>query len=111
MNKNNSLPSIFRWTSFLSIILIWTLLSFFIDHRLFASPLSVLNDIWYHLSKGELIDDTLITLARAGSSFVIAMILGSIIGVQVGPDRRKLIDSYLNQNPLFEEPLGIEFLH
>ena len=32
-----------------------------------------------------------------------------IIGVQVGPDRRKLIDSYLNQNPLFEEPLGIEY--
>ncbi len=80
MNKNNSLPSLFRWLSFLSIILIWTLLSFFVEHRLFASPLNVLNDIWYHLSKGELIDDTLITLARAGTSFFIAMILGSIIG-------------------------------
>ena len=80
MSKINSLPSIIRWISFLTIILIWTLLSFFIDHRLFASPLSVINDIWYHLREGELIDDTLITLARAGTSFAIAMVLGSVIG-------------------------------
>ncbi|MBI29044.1 MAG: putative aliphatic sulfonates transport permease protein SsuC [Alphaproteobacteria bacterium MarineAlpha5_Bin11] len=80
MNKNNSLPKLYRWASFLCIILIWTILSFLIEHRLFASPLSVLNDIWYHLAEGELIDDTLITLARAGTSFAIAMILGSIIG-------------------------------
>ena len=32
-----------------------------------------------------------------------------IIGVQVGPDRRKLIDSYLNQNPLFEEPFDLKY--
>ena len=32
-----------------------------------------------------------------------------IIGVQVGPDRRKLIDSYLNQDPLFEEPFDLEY--
>ena len=32
-----------------------------------------------------------------------------IIGVQVGPDRRKLIDSYLNQNPLYEERFNINY--
>jgi 1-aminocyclopropane-1-carboxylate deaminase/D-cysteine desulfhydrase-like pyridoxal-dependent ACC family enzyme len=32
-----------------------------------------------------------------------------IIGVQVGPDRRKLIDGYLNQNPLWEQPFDIEY--
>ena len=92
MNKNNSLPSLFRWISFLSLISIWSLLSFFIEHRLFASPLSVLNDVWYHLSKGELIDDTLITLARAGTSFAIAMILGSIIGYLLA--RNKKLDYF-----------------
>lgn len=32
-----------------------------------------------------------------------------IIGVQVGPDRRKLIDSYLNQNPMFEERFDLDY--
>ena len=32
-----------------------------------------------------------------------------IIGVQVGPDRRKLIDGYLNQNPLWEQPFDLEY--
>lgn len=32
-----------------------------------------------------------------------------IIGVQVGPDRRKLIDGYLNQNPLTERPFNLEY--
>ena len=32
-----------------------------------------------------------------------------IIGVQVGPDRRKLIDCYLNQNPLWEPPFDLEY--
>ena len=32
-----------------------------------------------------------------------------IIGVQVGPDRRKLIDGYLNQNPLVEPRFDLEY--
>jgi len=32
-----------------------------------------------------------------------------IIGVQVGPDRRKLIDGYLNQNPLWEPSFDLEY--
>jgi len=32
-----------------------------------------------------------------------------IIGVQIGPDRRKLIDHYLNQNPLEETPFDLEY--
>ena len=32
-----------------------------------------------------------------------------IIGVQVGPDRRKLIDGYLNQNPLTEPRFDLEY--
>ena len=32
-----------------------------------------------------------------------------IIGVQVGPDRRKLIDGYLNQNPLMEPRFDLEY--
>ncbi|SVB28629.1 uncharacterized protein METZ01_LOCUS181483 [marine metagenome] len=32
-----------------------------------------------------------------------------IIGVQVGPDRRKLIDGYLNQNPLTEPRYDLEY--
>jgi len=32
-----------------------------------------------------------------------------IIGVQVGPDRRKLIDGYLNQNPLIEPKFDLEY--
>ena len=32
-----------------------------------------------------------------------------IIGVQIGPDRRKLIDGYLNQNPLTEPRFDLEY--
>ena len=32
-----------------------------------------------------------------------------IIGVQVGPDRRKLIDGYLNQNPLIEPRFDLRY--
>ncbi len=53
-----------------------------------------MNDVWYHLSKGELIDDTLITLARAGTSFAIAMILGSIIGYLLA--RNKKLDYFFD---------------
>ena len=80
MQINNSLPSIFRSLSFLTIIVIWLILSYFIEHRLFPSPYNVIKDIGYHLSEGELIADTIATFTRAFISFTIAMILGSIIG-------------------------------
>ena len=80
MKTNNSLPSIYRLLSFVTIFVIWILLSLFIEHRLFPSPYDVLIDIWYHLSEGELIADSLATFSRAFISFSIAIILGSIIG-------------------------------
>ncbi|PPR46756.1 MAG: putative aliphatic sulfonates transport permease protein SsuC [Alphaproteobacteria bacterium MarineAlpha5_Bin9] len=80
MKKISYLPSLIRFSSFLSIFIIWTILSIFVDHRLFASPIDVVKDINYHLFEGELISDTIITLTRAGTSFFIAMFLGSIIG-------------------------------
>ena len=80
MNNFRSLPSILRFTSFISILIIWYLLSILIDHRLFASPFDVFSDIHYHLTQGELIKDTLATLSRALISFFIAMFLGSVIG-------------------------------
>lgn len=80
MNNSKSLPPLIKLSSFIFIFIIWSLLSVIIEHRLFASPLDVLKDIYFHLSEGELIKDTLMTLQRAGLSFIIAMILGSIIG-------------------------------
>ena len=80
MNNFRSLPSVLRFTSFISILIIWYLLSILIDHRLFASPFDVFSDIHYHLTQGELIKDTLATLSRALISFFIAMFLGSVIG-------------------------------
>ena len=83
-----SLPSIYRIISFISIILIWYILSFVIDHRLFASPNDVIIDIHYHLTQGELIKDTIATLSRALVSFFIAMLLGSVIGYLLAKFKR-----------------------
>ena len=80
MKNHKHRPLFFRILSFVLIILIWSLLSLSIEHRLFVSPIDVLKDIHYHLFEGELLKDTLITLQRAGISFFIAMFLGSIIG-------------------------------
>ena len=94
MKINNSLPSIFRSLSFLTIIAIWLILSYFIEHRLFPSPYNVIKDIGYHLSEGELIADTIATFTRAFISFSIAMILGSIIGYLLA--KIKILDYFFD---------------
>ena len=94
MKINSSLPSIFRTLSFLTIIAIWLILSYFIEHRLFPSPYNVIKDIGYHLSEGELIADTIATFTRAFISFSIAMILGSIIGYLLA--KIKILDYFFD---------------
>tara|TARA_B100000945_G_scaffold319393_1_gene326503 strand:- start:2325 stop:3083 length:759 start_codon:yes stop_codon:yes gene_type:complete len=94
MKINSSLPPIFRSLSLLTIIAIWLILSYFIEHRLFPSPYNVIKDIIYHLSEGELIADTIATFTRAFISFSIAMILGSIIGYLLA--KIKILDYFFD---------------
>ena len=91
---NSSLQAIFRSLSFLTIIAIWLILSYFIEHRLFPSPYNVIKDIGYHHSEGELIADTIATFTRAFISFSIAMILGSIIGYLLA--KIKILDYFFD---------------
>ena len=94
MKTHNSTSLFFRSTSFLAIIVIWIILSYFIEHRLFPSPKNIIIDIWYHLFEGELVSDTLATFRRALISFCIAMLLGSIIGYSLA--RFKVLDYFFD---------------
>ena len=53
-------------------------------HRLFPSPLLVAGQMWDAASAGPLLADLGRTLARAAIAFIIAMTLGTAIGIALG---------------------------
>ena len=52
--------------------------------RLFPSPIGVAGELWDLLLHGKLLADMGKTLGRAAIAFVIAMILGTIVGIGLG---------------------------
>ncbi len=55
-----------------------------VAHRLFPTPIEVTAEIWRLAAAGHLIGDMARTLARAGAGFLIAMVLGTAIGIGLG---------------------------
>lgn len=63
----------------------------------FPSFIAVINSLHFHLNEGEMVANLLITLQRVLLSFIIAMLLGGIIGIVMGVNAwlNKLTDSLL----------------
>lgn len=63
----------------------------------FPSLFAVINSVQFHLNEGEMVTNIFITLRRVLLSFIIAMLLGGIIGIMMGVNARinKLSDSLL----------------
>ena len=59
-------------------------------HRLFPTPVAVAQELWQLAAQGPLLSDLGKTLARATSAFVIAMVLGTALGIVLG--RRRWLD-------------------
>ncbi|WP_245895271.1 ABC transporter permease [Devosia submarina] len=66
------------------LLLLWQILAMVFTHRLFPSPIDVAQTMWDLAAGGRLLPDLAKTLARAGAGFVLAMALGTALGIVLG---------------------------
>ncbi len=67
---------------------LWQILAVVFAHRLFPSPWDVAQTVWALTVDGRLIPDLLKTLGRAMAGFILAMVLGTALGIVLGRVRR-----------------------
>lgn len=84
-------------SSLLALLLIWYLLAAWLESRVLPGPLRVFDTLLAGLASGELPYHVGVTLARVAVSFVIAMAIGTALGIAMGRSRRldDLLDSWL----------------
>lgn len=89
------------WTilSFLALLGVWQLVAHFADSRLFPSPAAVFDFIVREAASGELFVHIGATLRRVVISFVIAMTIGTAIGLIMG--RMKIVDRFFDSWLIF----------
>ena len=98
LTKKNMSP--IKGLSFIFLILLWELLSYFSNPTTFPSISSIVITLLDEVLDGEIIFHLGMTLYRVFFSFVIAMILGTCIGMLMG--NYKKFDSFFdNWNILF----------
>ncbi|MDO6507334.1 ABC transporter permease subunit [Colwellia sp. 4_MG-2023] len=80
-----------------TLCVLWQSLAWVIASSDFPSLLTVLKSLHFHLTEGEMVSNLFITLKRALLSFIIAMVLGGLIGILMGMNSlaNKLTDSLL----------------
>ena len=78
-------------------MLIWYLAAAWLQSRVLPGPLHVLETLGAGLASGELLYHVGVTLARVAVSFLIAMTIGTALGIAMGRSRRLdgLLDSWL----------------
>ena len=73
-----------EWLSIPFLLLIWQLLAFWVGHRLFPTPVDVFIELAELAGKKRIFEDMGKTLSRASIAFVVAMLLGILIGGLLG---------------------------
>lgn len=73
-----------RGLSLLSIALLWALAAWIAASPVLPSPLAVLHSAWQHAQSGELFYHLSATLGRVLVSFLLAMGIGTAIGILMG---------------------------
>ena len=73
-----------RLVSLLLFLSIWFGSSFFFNSSLLPGPIDVFEKIILEIESDELFFHTLITLKRVFLSFIIAMIIGTVLGIFMG---------------------------
>lgn len=77
-----------RITSFLLVVALWQVCAMLVDSRLLPTPAVVLQRTAQDLEDGSMLHHLGITLARVGTSFLIAMLIGTAIGIVMGSRKR-----------------------
>ena len=77
-----------KFSSLLVLFVIWEILAIYIDNNVFPSFLIILKTLSNQIIEGELIYHLSITLYRVLVSFFLAMLLGTIIGIVMGINKK-----------------------
>ena len=88
--------------SLAGLLVLWSVVAFLAQSRVLPPPLAVARFLLAEAASGELQYHLFVTLARVAAAFVLAMAIGSCIGIALGRDRR------LNQ---FFDPWLVLFLN
>ena len=86
-----------RAASFVALLAIWQVASLLVDPRLLPPPATVAVVLAAEIADGSLPYHVAITLARTAGAFVIAMLIGTAIGVAMGrlPRLDRFFDGWL----------------
>lgn len=76
--------------SLVVLVIVWEVAALWLDSRLFPGPLAVLSAMISEARSGALAHHVGATLARVVVSFVIAMLIGSMIGIALAAARRPI---------------------
>ena len=92
--KNGTL---LRAASLLLLLACWSVAAYFVNGPLLPGPKTVALNMIEHLLHGQLAFHTGITLARVAVAFVIAMLIGTVIGILMGRSKttNSLFDDWL----------------
>lgn len=77
-----------RALSLLALLLLWEIVALLIHDRIFPTPVMVAQRLVAAAVSGDLFRQVGITLARVAASFVVAMLIGTAIGIVMGSSRR-----------------------
>jgi len=77
-----------RTLGLLALLSAWQLLAWLLQSDLLPTPLAVLGSLQQHIFEGELMSHLGITLLRVFTSFLIAMLIGSAVGILMGSQRQ-----------------------
>jgi NitT/TauT family transport system permease protein len=86
-----------RALSFIALLLIWEIASALIGSRRLPSPLAVADILVAGIADGSIPYHTAVTLARVAASFVVAMAIGTALGIAMGrlPRLDRFFDGWL----------------
>jgi ABC-type nitrate/sulfonate/bicarbonate transport system permease component len=80
------LPS--RLLGLSALLLLWQLTAALLQSDLLPGPIAVIGSLVHHIRQGELLDHLGITLLRVLASFLLAMLIGSAVGMLMGSQRQ-----------------------
>ena len=83
-----------RVGSVVGFLLSWQVIAWWVNDTLLPPPTTVLSSLWQHVLTLELPFHLSVTLSRVAASFVLAMLIGTAIGIAMGRSHR--IDSALD---------------
>ena len=81
MRRNTRFSSLY---SVAALFILWFIAAWLAQSRALPSPIAVMHSIGTELRSGDLVFHTLATLGRVAAAFVVAMFIGTSIGIALG---------------------------